>query len=353
VGHLALPFNYNTQYANKLNYIYDYYIDIMSNSPSDNKLYEKIKKDVYKDIPKHSAYRSGIVVKRYKKMFTEKYGKNKKPYSGRKTKKRGLKRWFAEDWRNQRGEVGYKYKNDIYRPNKRITDKTPDTHDELTEKEIKKARVIKYKKGRVNRFKKGGGMTKKNKTKKNKTKKNKGDEDLEFKPNLSPREMFKLGSFGGTYWRPIKSKFFDRELKNVHKKYPKSWWEGIPEEHLTRPFNNYDTKINKYGVKVGTTLEFWETKNWIKEEHPYGWVQWYCDYCMGERGDDDERQIKRWKGLAGTRGRFMRFLVTQIIKKKAKWDDETVSPKIRQVLQHWAYKLTEKDYNNEVKRRKE
>ena len=23
----------------------------------------------------------------------------------------------------------------------------------------------------------------------------------EFKPNLSPREMFKLGSFGGTYWR--------------------------------------------------------------------------------------------------------------------------------------------------------
>ena len=26
-----------------------------------------------------------------------------------------------------------------------------------------------------------------------------------FRPNLSPRQMFKLGSFGGTYWRPIKS----------------------------------------------------------------------------------------------------------------------------------------------------
>ena len=30
----------------------------------------------------------------------------------------------------------------------------------------------------------------------------------EFRPNLSPRQIFKLGSFGGTYWRPIKSKFY-------------------------------------------------------------------------------------------------------------------------------------------------
>lgn len=192
---------------------------------------------------------------------------------------------------------------------------------------------------------KKGGKKRNNRTKKN-------IDNLEFKPNLSPREMFKLGSFGGTYWRPIKSKFFDNQLKDVHKKYPKSWWKGIPEDHLTRPFDKYDVKINKYGVKVGTTLEFWEKKNWIRETQPYGWVQWYCDYYMGKRGDDDERQIKRWQALAGPRGRFMRFLVTQIIKKKAKWDDETVSPKIRQVLQHWGYKLTKKDYENEVKRRK-
>ena len=29
-----------------------------------------------------------------------------------------------------------------------------------------------------------------------------------------------------------------------------------------------------------------------------------------------------------------------------------ISPKIRQVLQHWGYKLTQKDFNNEIKRRK-
>lgn len=171
----------------------------------------------------------------------------------------------------------------------------------------------------------------------------------EFKPNISPKEMFKLGSFGGTYWRPIKSSILGKNLKNIHKKYK---WEGIPENHLSQ--STYDKKINKYGVKVGTTLEFWEGKGWIKKRHPYGWVHWYCDFFSGKRCPDDERQVKRWKGLAGHRGRFMRFLVTQILKKGTKkdWNNAEISPKIRQVLQHWGYKLTKKDFNNEVKRRK-
>ncbi len=172
----------------------------------------------------------------------------------------------------------------------------------------------------------------------------------DFKPNLSPRDMFKLGSFGGTYWRPIQSKFYNNILKNQHKKYPKSWWKGIPEKWLSS--NDYDKSINKYGVKVGTTLEFWESKNWIVSSHPYGWVQWYADFFNGERSDDDERQIKRWQRLASPKGRFTRFLVTQILKKNGKWDDESISPKIRQVLQHWAYKLTKEDFDYELKRRK-
>jgi|TARA_Y100000768_G_C23897473_1_gene643374 hypothetical protein len=173
----------------------------------------------------------------------------------------------------------------------------------------------------------------------------------EFKPNLTPREIFKMGSFGGTYWRPIKSAVLNKKLKNIHKKYPKSWWKGIPEDNLTRNYNKYDKSINKYGVKVGTSLQFWEGKGWITKHHPYGWVHWYCDFYLGKRCEDDERQIRRWMNLAGKRGRFMRFLATQIIKKNAKWNDMTVSPKIRQVLQHWGYKLTKKDFDNEIKRR--
>ena len=175
-----------------------------------------------------------------------------------------------------------------------------------------------------------------------------------FRPNLSPRQMFKLGSFGGTYWRPIKSKYFNTILKNKNKKYPKSWWKGIPESWLTTKFSDYDVKINKYGVKVGTTLDFWEKKGWINSSDPYGWVQWYCDFYMGERGADDDRQIKRWEQLAGPNGRFRKWLVTQILKKGTKkdWNNHTISPAIRQTLQHWGYKLKKRDFDKEVNSRK-
>jgi hypothetical protein len=95
----------------------------------------------------------------------------------------------------------------------------------------------------------------------------------EFRPNLSPREMFKA-SFGGTYWRYIYSNITKKEYKNEHKKFPKSWFKGIPEDHLTRPWNEYDKNVNRFGVKVGTTLEFWESKHWITKYDPYGWAQW-------------------------------------------------------------------------------
>tara|TARA_B110000285_G_scaffold219650_1_gene270479 strand:+ start:186 stop:668 length:483 start_codon:yes stop_codon:yes gene_type:complete len=153
--------------------------------PVDKTMYARVKKSVYKNIPKHSAYRSGILVKKYKKSFAKKYGNRKQPYTFKKgpqttgpntntntntntnrrctkrnykkcrrnlTKKTGLTRWFDEKWVNQRGEVGYKYKNDIYRPTHRITKKTPITHKELSNKEIRRARTKKYRKGRVHRF---------------------------------------------------------------------------------------------------------------------------------------------------------------------------------------------------------
>ena len=176
---------------------------------------------------------------------------------------------------------------------------------------------------------------------------------IDFSPNLSPKEMFELGSFGGTYWRPIKSKFYKTTLRNYHKKYPSKWWKNVPEEHLTKPMDNYDTDINKYKTKVGTSLEFWESKNWIDKQDPYGWVQWYCEFFMGRRSKDDERQIDRWKKLAGPKGRFRKWLVTQIMKKggRGDWNNSEISPAIRQTLQHWGYQLTNKDFELELKSR--
>lgn len=169
------------------------------------------------------------------------------------------------------------------------------------------------------------------------------DDYPEFTPNLSPQEIFALGSFGGTYWRPIYSSVTNKNYENMHKKYPKSWWKGLPDNWLVSKWEDYDKTINKYGVQVGTTLEFWEEKNWINEQNPYGWMHWYCDFFSGKRGPDDERQVKRWVQTAGPRSRFRRALINLIAKKEAKYNDYSISPKIRQTLQHWGYVLTKKD----------
>ena len=113
---------------------------------------------------------------------------------------------------------------------------------------------------------------------------------------------------------------------------------------LTRSWQDYDKTINKYNVKVGTTLECWEDKNWINKKHPYGWIQWYCDFYSGKRSLDDERQIKRWQGVAGPNSRFRKRLINIIKKDNGKYNDYTKSPKIRQTLQHWSYVLTKKDF---------
>ena len=121
--------------------------------PRDITLYNKTKKAVYNRIHNHSAYRSGVLVKEYKSAFSKKHGKNTQPYTGKKPSKKGLSRWFKEKWVNQRGETGYKYKSDIYRPTKRITKNTPVTHSELSKKQIKRSRRTKREKGRVKTFK--------------------------------------------------------------------------------------------------------------------------------------------------------------------------------------------------------
>ena len=167
------------------------------------------------------------------------------------------------------------------------------------------------------------------------------DWPAEFRPNLTPYDIFALGSFGGTYWRPIHSAVTGKNYRNKHKKY--AWSKRLSDDILTLPWNEYDKELNFYGVKVGTTLEDWEGAGWISKYHPYGWVQWYCDYYEGRRCPDDARQIQRWVRTAGPNSRFRRALINLVNQKRAKFDDFTVSPKMRQTLQHWAYALTASD----------
>merc|ERR1712232_568454 len=49
----------------------------------------------------------------------------------------------------------------------------------------------------------------------------------EFRPNLTPQEVLQLGSFGGTYFRPITSGVTGQRYRNVHKEFPATWFDGI------------------------------------------------------------------------------------------------------------------------------
>ena len=163
----------------------------------------------------------------------------------------------------------------------------------------------------------------------------------DFKPNLTPKQVLKLGSFGGTYFRDIDSQVTQKSYrgKNVIKKYPAEWFRGLDLETMVLS-PKYDKSVNKYKVKCGSSLKDWEKKDWIVAKDPYGWFQWYCHFYMGRRSKDDSRQIERWKKLAGPNGRFRRNLMNQIIRKGKQYNDFTISPVIRQTLQHWGYKLT-------------
>lgn len=122
--------------------------------PTDQPLYDSVKRRIYRENPKHSAYRSGRLVQAYKAAFKKKHG-TKQPYKGDK-RKAPLKRWFKEKWRNQRGGIGYKSKSDVYRPTIRVSKKTPTTFKELSPSQIRAARREKEATGRVNKF--GGNI---------------------------------------------------------------------------------------------------------------------------------------------------------------------------------------------------
>jgi len=89
-------------------------------TPTNKKLYEKVKEQADKIYEKSSAYKSGYIVKTYKKLGG-KYEDDNKP--------KNLKRWFKEEWK----DIGNK-KYPVYRPTKRISKDTPLTASEIDPK---------------------------------------------------------------------------------------------------------------------------------------------------------------------------------------------------------------------------
>ena len=105
--------------------------------------------------------------------------------------------------------------------------------------------------------------------------------------------------------------------------------KNIDQKHYCSDY--YDISVNKYGIKHGTSIRFWENKGWINSLDPYGWFQWYFRYYLGKRSKDDKRQIKRWKGIVNS---FKGKLIEMIRNAGTIFDDYSISPKIRQILLH-------------------
>lgn len=134
---------------------------------------------------------------------------------------------------------------------------------------------------------------------------------LEFKPDLTPKQMLEMGVFGGKYMTDCRDEF------------PKNWFT-----HAKLCHERHDPQLNFFGVTASQPLSVWRNKGWIYPEDPRGWFQWYCRYYMGRRCSDDERQIKRW--------RAMKRHISQI-SKHCKKGDVNCRPKQRQALLNWAY----------------
>ena len=135
-------------------------------------------------------------------------------------------------------------------------------------------------------------------------------------------------AFGGTYFRDIHFSVTNKWHKNSWKKL--DMLKDIDQNYYCS--NYHDASINKYGVKCGTSLRFWENKRWIHSIDPYGWFQCYFRYWLNRRSVDDKRQIARWKGIVT---RFKGKVVKMIKDANSRFDDYFISPKIRKILLHW------------------
>ena len=156
---------------------------------------------------------------------------------------------------------------------------------------------------------------------------------IKFNPDLTPREIILAGAFGGNYFAG------DLDRLELDK-----WFENIDVRLYAS--EKYSLKTNKFKVRSGSSLEYWQKSGWIHDEDPKGWFEWYCKYYHGRRHEDDERQFRRWNNFCGVNGRWRNTIYKKIDVAKAEISNcQHISPRIQQSLLHWGYLVNQKDYD--------
>ncbi len=136
--------------------------------------------------------------------------------------------------------------------------------------------------------------------------------DERFNPELTPKQMLRLGVFGGKY------------MTDCRKEFPADWFAGAK---LCR--ERHDASLNYFKVNASQPLSVWRKKGWIYSSDPRGWFQWYCRYYSGRRlPAEDNIQIVRWLAIRRHGAQ---------LRKNCAPGDIACRPRQRQALLHWAY----------------
>src|SRR5690349_1879171 len=72
-----------------------------------------------------------------------------------------------------------------------------------------------------------------------------------FKPELTPRQLLRLGVFGGKY------------MTDCRREFPASWFANArlsPARH--------DPRLNCFGVNASQSLAVWRRNGWIRPQDP-------------------------------------------------------------------------------------
>lgn len=74
-----------------------------------------------------------------------------------------------------------------------------------------------------------------------------------FRPNLTPEEVLRAGSFGGTYYRDIHSGVTGLDYVDTWKELPSEWLDGLDVKKMISS-QTYRNELNAYKVHCGGDL---------------------------------------------------------------------------------------------------
>lgn len=152
----------------------------------------------------------------------------------------------------------------------------------------------------------------------------------DFKPEISPAKMLKMGVFEGKY------------LNDCILEFPREWFIDALNANRLSP-EMADVTKNAFKIKSRLSLQKWRHNKWIPiadgDNDIRGWFQWYCRYWIGRRIEHiDKIQIARYNAFTRHRGQILASY-----KRLGKNRPYTVAqkrehrPRQRQALLQWAY----------------